>query len=257
MELLFQHKVLSKYDVEYFICSHCHLIQTEEPYWLEEAYKSAISALDTGILHRNIRTRRFLEPLIELLGLGQGTFADIGGGYGTLTRLMRDIGYNCNTHDIFCENIFAKGFEAKPDAPYDALLSFEVMEHLYNPVTFLQEEFLRKSTKTVILSTQTYNNIPGEDWWYYAFHSGQHISFFHKKTLRLLAEKIGCQYYGINNSIHLITDRKIGYLQKYFIGHKLSFWLFAIVTRLRRIKRTKIFTDHELCKIIMTTSEDK
>lgn len=43
---IFQAKVLGKYDVKYFHCSTCGYIQTEEPYWLDEAYSESISALD-------------------------------------------------------------------------------------------------------------------------------------------------------------------------------------------------------------------
>lgn len=34
--------VLNKYDIDYFKCSTCGFVQTEEPYWLEEAYSSAV-----------------------------------------------------------------------------------------------------------------------------------------------------------------------------------------------------------------------
>jgi hypothetical protein len=37
-----------------------------------------------------------------------GTFVDIGGGYGLLTRLMRDRGFDFYWKDPHCENIFAK-----------------------------------------------------------------------------------------------------------------------------------------------------
>ena len=45
---LFKKLVLRKYDVQYHQCPSCGFIQTEEPYWLEEAYSSAISDLDLG-----------------------------------------------------------------------------------------------------------------------------------------------------------------------------------------------------------------
>ena len=35
-------KVLQKYNVDYFQCSNCGFVQTEEPYWLDEAYSEAI-----------------------------------------------------------------------------------------------------------------------------------------------------------------------------------------------------------------------
>ncbi len=48
-KLLFTAKVLGKYDVQYYQCVITGFIQTEEPYWLEEAYSSAITKLDIGL----------------------------------------------------------------------------------------------------------------------------------------------------------------------------------------------------------------
>jgi hypothetical protein len=249
MQPLFRHEVLSKYEVDYFFCPHCGLIQTEEPYWLTEAYESAISALDTGILHRNIRIRRYLEPLIELLGLGRGRFADVGGGYGTLTRLMRDIGYDFSTHDPYCENIFAKNFEVQPQATYDALLAFEVIEHLSDPVGFIRESFSKHSTRTIFLSTNTYQAIPEKNWWYYSFESGQHVSFYQKKTLSVLADKNGCRLYSLNDSIHVITDKKIGPIRLLLMRSRFFFWAYDLITRTRRLKKTKMFEDQNYTKM--------
>ena len=53
MDTVFSAKLLNKYDVQYFYCEETGLLQTEEPYWLDEAYDQAIAATDTGILRRN------------------------------------------------------------------------------------------------------------------------------------------------------------------------------------------------------------
>ncbi|MEJ2105601.1 MAG: hypothetical protein P8X47_13660, partial [Ignavibacteriaceae bacterium] len=50
---VFSAKVLNKYNVKYYHCLSCGFLQTEEPYWLDEAYKSAIGIADTGIQKRN------------------------------------------------------------------------------------------------------------------------------------------------------------------------------------------------------------
>ena len=50
---IFEKKVLVKYEVSYHQCSNCQFVQTEESFWLDEAYKSAITSLDIGILLRN------------------------------------------------------------------------------------------------------------------------------------------------------------------------------------------------------------
>jgi hypothetical protein len=51
--LLFTTRVLNKYDVKYYRCMDTGFIQTEEPYWLADAYSSAITKLDVGMVFRN------------------------------------------------------------------------------------------------------------------------------------------------------------------------------------------------------------
>src|SRR5436190_23438415 len=92
MDLIFTKKILGKYDVEYFKCPKCGFIQTQKPFWLPEAYSSAITALDLGLASRNFDNRSRLEPLLWQLFDKKAKYVDIGGGYGLLTRLMRDIG---------------------------------------------------------------------------------------------------------------------------------------------------------------------
>lgn len=50
----FEKTILNKYNnVGYFECENCDFIQINEPTWLNEAYHSAITSLDIGILYRN------------------------------------------------------------------------------------------------------------------------------------------------------------------------------------------------------------
>jgi hypothetical protein len=91
---MFAHEILRKYSCDYYFCNECGFLQTEEHHWLEEAYTSAISDLDTGILSRNIRMSRTLSLLLLRMFGRDDRFLDIAGGYGTLTNLMRDKGFN-------------------------------------------------------------------------------------------------------------------------------------------------------------------
>src|SRR5689334_8705234 len=45
--------ILNKYNVKFFRCSYCGFIQTEAPYWLEEAYSTPIASSDIGYVSRN------------------------------------------------------------------------------------------------------------------------------------------------------------------------------------------------------------
>ena len=89
--------ILNKYQIAYFYCGACGFLQTEEPYWLEEAYESAIANADTGLVQRNIYLSRMLSTLLFFEFDRQGKYLDFAGGYGMLTRLMRDAGFDVNT----------------------------------------------------------------------------------------------------------------------------------------------------------------
>ena len=90
----FEAKILSKYDISYFQCTECGFLQTEEPYWLVEAYDSSISLSDTGIMSRNFFLAKVASTLIYYLFDKKSKFVDYAGGYGIFTRLMRDIGFD-------------------------------------------------------------------------------------------------------------------------------------------------------------------
>jgi hypothetical protein len=97
--------------VNYFQCSSCGFIQTETPYWLDEAYKYPINPEDTGLVNRNIVSAKRTSSLLYFLFDPHGTYLDYGGGYGLFVRLMRDSGFNFYWTDPFTKNIFAEGFE--------------------------------------------------------------------------------------------------------------------------------------------------
>jgi hypothetical protein len=103
-------RVLGKYDVAYGHCVRCDLIQTEPPYWLEEAYSRAISQLDTGAMHRNLETSRLTALLARMIGI-EDSGLDYGGGHGAFVRMMRDLGFDFLWFDKYAENLFAIGFE--------------------------------------------------------------------------------------------------------------------------------------------------
>lgn len=83
--LLFTAKILGKYDVKYYRCNQTGFIQTEEPYWLDEAYSSAITKLDVGLPYRNITLSEKVSKLLVKDFDKTGIFLDYAGGYGLFT----------------------------------------------------------------------------------------------------------------------------------------------------------------------------
>lgn len=202
-QFVYRRPVLGQ-QVRYYDCPQCGYLQTETPYWLEQAYGSAINDVDTGILMRNgDNLRRVVMTLLAMRKL-HGRVIDYAGGYGILVRLLRDAGVDAYWEDRYCSNLLARGFESDGGGA-DLLTAFEVFEHLVDPVTEL-ERMLQKAP-VVLLSTElvTTSEPPPEDWWYLGPEHGQHIGFFRLSTLRVLAEKAGCGVQSDGRTLHLFS----------------------------------------------------
>lgn len=232
---IFKTKVLNKYDVQYFVCPVCGLIQTEKPYWIEEAYKSSINDTDLGLLQRNLSLIKISKKIISFAFNKRGKFLDFAAGYGLFVRLMRDYGYDFYWQDLYTENIFAKGFEYK-DEKIDLITTFESFEHFVNPICEIEKLF--KISKNILFSTELYPEpIPNPDkWWYYASFHGQHIVFYSKKTFKFIANKYGVNYYTNGKNIHLLTEKKISilYLKIIFLQNKVQMYFSKTSSFIKR-----------------------
>lgn len=204
---IFKAKILKKYDVAYFHCENCGFLQTEEPYWLSEAYKSPINISDTGYLSRNISLSKTLTTLLILFFDYEKSFLDYAGGYGVFVRLMRDIGFDFYWDDKYTQNLFARGFEYKSGMKIEAITTFESFEHFDKPMEEIEN--MLKISKNIIFTTELLLfPIPEPDkWWYYGLVHGQHISFYSKKTLNHIANYFGLKYI-FSGSIHILTEKK-------------------------------------------------
>ncbi len=208
----FQTKVLNKYDVSYWQCTHCQFVQTESPYWLDEAYSRAIAPSDDGLIFRNLMLAQISKNIINSFFAKAGKFLDFGGGYGVFVRLMRDIRFDFFWQDQFCQNLFANGLESQKNLQnfqYELITAWEVFEHFVNPLE--QIEQLLKISPNILFSTEILptNNPQPNQWWYYAPQEGQHISIYTIKSLQIIAEKFGLNLYSNGYSIHLLTKKLI------------------------------------------------
>lgn len=209
--------LLKKYPVKFLHCRACGLLQTEAPYWLDEAYDEAIAVADTGLVMRNTLTAAKLATLLFCARDPRARYLDVAGGYGLLTRLMRDYGFDYYWADKYSRNLLARGFEThEDDEPYAAISAFEVLEHVTDPVGFIRQQLSEHSSKTFIFTTELYAGSapPSVDWWYYAFNTGQHVSFYQRRTLEKIATRLGLKFYSFNG-IHVMTDALV--LRKYLL----------------------------------------
>jgi hypothetical protein len=211
--LLFTAKLLNKYDVSYYRCNETGFIQTEDPYWLDEAYSSAIASLDVGLVMRNMNLSRDVERIINKHFDYNNKFLDFAGGYGMFTRLMRDKGFDFYNTDKYCQDLFANHFELE-DADtdkFEIVTAFEVFEHLVDPMTEIADLF--KYADNVLFSTEIVpdiNTIKGPyDWWYFVPEIGQHIAFYTLDALSYIAKKHGVNLYSNGKSLHLFTKKTL------------------------------------------------
>ncbi len=209
-ENIFSRKILDKYNVNYYQCPYCQFIQTEEPYWLHEAYQQPISVEDTGILKRNFLCAKRTTLVLSAYFNSKGRFLDYGGGTGLFVRLMRDNGFDFYWNDLHAQNIFARGFEFdfSKEQYFDAATAFECFEHFVNPHTEITK--LLSIAPSIIFSTEIFSGkAPHPDnWQYYYFSHGQHISLYSLKSLQILAETYKLHLLTNKKSFHVFTPNK-------------------------------------------------
>lgn len=211
--------------VAYYECDACGYIQTQAPFWLDEAYASPINLTDTGILGRNRDCMERVLITLWLLKAKGGRVVDLAGGFGILVRMLRDAGVDARWSDKYAENLVAKGFE--DDGGRSVLAtSFESFEHFIDPMSEMSAMLARADS--LLISTQL-APLPSPDsnaWWYYGLEHGQHIGFFRRKTLNYMASRLGVKVVSDGASFHLFTRSAVS---EYF-------WVQAMKRRKRCLK---------------------
>ncbi|MDC1043993.1 class I SAM-dependent methyltransferase [Candidatus Pelagibacter ubique] len=240
-EPLFSAELIKK-NVNYFECNNCGYVQTEQPYWLKEAYTSAINHSDTGIMSRNLSNVSLVIATLTMMKMRSSLVVDYAGGHGFLVRLLRDFGINALWSDPYCDNLVARGFEYKNEGHAKLITAFETFEHFTNPCDEISK--MLDIAPNILLTTSI---IPDpapkpSDWWYYGQEHGQHIGFYRLRTLQYLANKFG---------LYLISD---GTSRHFFSKQKYSYYAWRILIKaadkfpkiLRIGMRSKTWEDHLL-----------
>lgn len=222
----FSATLLGKHEAPYLYCAACDHVYVDNPAWLDEAYSDAIAAEDTDIAARNV----FMALRLAAIGYfvlgdrGKGTYVDVAGGYGLLTRLLRDLGFDCYWSDPYAQNLFARGFECRPgQGPHLAVSAIEVLEHTTHPLDFIRESLSTHPSDVFIFSTEVYpdGQPPApEQWGYYAFETGQHIAFFSRQGLRRLARRLDMHYHP-SGRLHIFSKRPLPSWRLKLASHRL------------------------------------
>ena len=248
MESCFTARVLGKYSAQYEVCNKCGFLRAHAPHWLDEAYSRAIAAADTGLVMRNIALACKLSGVLYwVVGeRGEGRYLDVAGGYGMLTRLMRDIGFDFYWSDKYCDNLVALGFEfSHAQRPCRAVTAMEVLEHLTDPAAFVEETLALSGAQTLLFTTELYEGPPPQPnaWWYYAFSTGQHVGFFQRRTLEVLGARLGL-HFASANGLHIfskavVNERLLRAVTGRLVSRVAPWWI-------RRRLGSKTMSDHLL-----------
>ena len=224
----FSEKVLNKLNIKFYECGKCNSLQTEEPYWLAEAYEEWLTKYDTGIFARVDKTS--LVSLIICKIFRFKNLLDVGGGDGLFCRIMRDHFINCFSQDKYSKNVYTRDFTKPNFENTDLLTSFEVVEHFSNPAKEFDDLF-KLNPKMILLTTVIYNN-QNQKWNYLELDTGQHIFFYSKKALRLISEKYDYDVFFLESGFTLMISRKFEYkkillffLKKIIVREKMFYFL--------------------------------
>lgn len=219
---VFETTVLAHHEVAFFRCSACGSLQTEEPYWLTEAYESALVNSDTGAVYRSLSCQAAIMVVAKIMRLN-GAFLDYGGGGGLLCRLLRDVGLKAFTYDKYADPIYARAFSHDVSdfgiGTLSMISAIEVFEHCAAPFKDLNSLFVARP-EILFATTIPYRN-EGANWWYISSHSGQHVFFYSSKALRWLGEQFGYSYMGVD-CYHIFCRSDIGRLRRIMLRMGLS-----------------------------------
>jgi hypothetical protein len=209
-EPFFSKLILGKHQVAYFKCPSCGQVQTELPYWLEEAYHGSPTKLDVGMADRCIWTALTTVTLARKLGIGpKEPCLDWGSGTGLFVRLCRDYGMNFFYSDPYAVNVFAAGFERdvkNPVTNWACVTAFEVAEHLPDPLLNFDALF-KLSPRYILFSTLLYSG-QAADWWYFT-DSGQHVAFYTRRSLEFIARRYGYHLASNDCDLHLFSRDRV------------------------------------------------
>lgn len=177
--------ILEKYDVGYFECLECGSLQSETPYWLDEAYSQAGTGYDTGACQRSIICALAMSTAFEMLGIRPETKClDCGAGMGLYARMMRDRGWSYFAYEKYVFPFYMDKFCAGPtDTKWGVVSAFEVFEHLPNPGDSI-DLILGSAKDYVFFTTECWEN-QGNAWHYLDPMHGQHVFSMRVKRLNL------------------------------------------------------------------------
>jgi 2-polyprenyl-3-methyl-5-hydroxy-6-metoxy-1,4-benzoquinol methylase len=133
-------------------------------------------------------------------GLLQGqrvTHFDYGGGNGTLSRLLRESGWDSTSYDPFVD-------AAMPNRTFDLVTAIEVFEHHPDPSALLRDlQRVTHNVSVVILTTLVSDVVDDPMQWEYLAPRNGHIVLYTKRALKTLFAQNGYQLFSLDENVHV------------------------------------------------------
>ena len=185
--------------IYYHLCDACgFLFAPEFATWTQDDFAQRVYNdlyLEIDPDFREVRPRINAEGLIKMFPDPRGIrHLDFGGGEGFLSRRLRDAGWDSRTYDPYA----GSGEPLPPGARFDLITSFEVFEHVPDPLRLMRDlDSLLADYGVLMFSTMLSDDHVRRprriDWWYIAPRNG-HISIYARKSLDHLAARFGFRY---------------------------------------------------------------
>lgn len=239
-----------------FRCNNCNVERLDEKLcfnekdYKNENYRSKLNQkLDLKTYHQNHDHINFINfDVVNKFLLRDKFIADVGCAGGSFLDLVKNItkkSIGIEPNNKFYNHLKKKGYEVYSSLDQanlykkklDLITSFQVIEHVQNPVKFLLEiKTLLKENGKIILSTPNLDDILLEtlDDYKLFFYRVVHRWYFNKKSIKFCAEKAGLklekiiftQKYGFSNFLLWIRDRSpTGYKKLDFVDTTMNeFW---------------------------------
>ena len=221
-------------------CLKCNVERLLESCCIPEEYyetgeyrkKLAQSIQAENVIHEHEVLNKFTFEALWPLSIRNKNIVDIGCGSGHLLDALSGASKNqvgiepCST---YLENIVERGYEAYPSIQdctskdkknyFDLGFSIQVIEHVLNPRSFLEDiRLLLKPGADLLISTPNRDDILMSlmpDDFPSFFYRTQHRWYFDASSLKFCAksagfEIVGIKYvhrYGMSNSLHWLRDK--------------------------------------------------
>lgn len=198
---------LSFKSVYYFKCSHCGLIFTTyfdkhtSKMFADEIYNDNYIYVDPDF--KELRPDSFSNLILRNFQISKELdILDYGCGSGRFINNLFNNGYkNIQGYDPY-----SKDFSTRPNSKFSLITSFEVFEHVTNPIELIGDlDLLRKPDGKILFSTL----LAPEDidkvsvnWWYISPRNA-HITIYTSKSLEILFGYFGLKVKSFNQNLHL------------------------------------------------------